>query len=141
MCEFPQWVVNLAFLITGAFIAYFFDIIKLKRNEKNYKTALLCEIQVNTNSSRNIELSSLLYPSSIFKSNIQYISSINKTTIVKIILFYSKISQFKDRITNQYEYFKGLSNEEKKNSAYWGTVELLANENKLLGEEIINELK
>lgn len=147
ICCFPQWIITLLSVFVGALLGFLsnfgIEIWRYIYTAKKIRKAILAEISANLDSAEKGDVSHLLWIDDIYKSNLSKLDCFDFDLLPKIIRFYAKVAQYKDRITRGYD--KELEDQEKLNqtdikgkSTYWGTVGILVNEIKSLGKEILN---
>ncbi|MBW7888193.1 MAG: hypothetical protein H3C35_07520 [Bacteroidetes bacterium] len=147
ICQLPDWVVALISAFFGGILGFLsnfaLEYFKRKNFEKSIREAILGEIKANLESARKGDLSSFLWIDDVYKSNLVHLGYFDSQVVSRIVLFYAKVAQYKDRITRGYR--KHLSEEKMLKakkikgapSTFWGTVEILAKEIISTGDEII----
>lgn len=150
MCnQTPQWVSTLISVGVGGIIGflsslgvYFFT---SRRVESRVRASILGEIRANLESATNADQSSLLWVDDVYKANLDKLGCFSPTLVQKIVRFYAKVAQYRDRITRQYKEHleqeelnrqKGIQGDR---GIFQGTVLMLAKEIETLGKEILNE--
>lgn len=142
-----DWISTLISVAVGGVIGFVsslgLEFWRNKKTEAKVRDSLLGEIGANAEAAEKGDLSSLLWVDDVYKSNLDKLGYFPQDRLQKIVCFYAKVAQYRDRITRGYEQY--LKEREKANQAgvqaefdsYWGTVEMLAKEIKTIAEEIL----
>lgn len=143
------WIQNLIFAVVGGAMTFLatigIDAIRTRRNEKKVRASILGEIRSNVESAKNADYSSLLWVDDVYKANLDKLGCFSSSGLQKVVRFYAKVAQYRDRITRQYK--EHLEREERNRQQgiqgdrgiFEGTVLMLAKEIETLGNEILND--
>jgi len=143
----PEWLTTLIAVGFGIVLTYFFnrrlELLRHKHTDAKVRESILGEIMANVEAASKGDWSSLLWVDDVYKANLDKIGCFPIEQLQKIVRFYAKVAQYRDRITRGYEeHLKHRKQTEKlgikgQPGIFEGTVELLAKEIKQLGQEIL----
>lgn len=93
---------NILFTLTGALIGFLFtigrDFLIDKRKFKRVRLAILAEIEANEEHSKK-DYSKTSFASTLYESNLNSISGFNKKSIKDVVRYYTMITNFRDRFS------------------------------------------
>lgn len=144
----PEWISTLVSVAVGGLLGFLSGIgresWRSRQTDKKVRASILGEIRANVESAANGEYSSLLWVDDVYKANLDKLGCFSLPRLQKIVRFYAKVAQYRDRITRQYE--EHLKRQERNQQQgiqgatgiFEGTVLMLAKEIETLGNEILS---
>lgn len=144
----PEWISTLVSVAVGGLLGFLSSIglesWRSKRTDEKVRASILGEIRANVESAKNGEYSSLLWVDDVYKANLDKLGCFSLPRLQKIVRFYAKVAQYRDRISRQYK--EQLERQEQNRQKgiegdrgiFEGTVLMLAKEIETLGIEILN---
>lgn len=146
MDEWLKTLVTVSVGMLGALIPnMLFEYWKHRKLAQRLSASIISEITVNIESARKVEGYSMLWVDDVYKANLSLIGSLKKPNPQKIVRFYTKVAQFKYRITYEKQQHEEELKFKKENSIiskeglFLETVFALAKEIEILGNDILSE--